>query len=57
MLLLCYLYYTIEGSHMYVGEDGAGDFWLSAYCSTPFQPTVVYTTSSSHLSLAQFTHV
>jgi len=26
MLLLCYLYYTIEGSHMYVGEDGAGDF-------------------------------
>lgn len=26
MLLFCYLYFTIEGSHMYVGDDGAGDF-------------------------------
>jgi len=42
---------------MYVGDECAGDFLLSAYCSTPFQPPVVYTTSSNHLSLAQFTHV
>jgi len=26
MLLLFYLYFTIEGSHRYVGDDGAVDF-------------------------------
>jgi hypothetical protein len=26
MLLSCYLYFTIERSHVYVGDDGAGDF-------------------------------
>jgi len=26
MLLLFYLYFTIEGSHRYVGDDGAVEF-------------------------------